>query len=196
MTVAFAGDGGAVSESLAFSVFFDIAGHQFAQEIIWLAQQGITRGCDANSYCPNRAVTRAQMAAFLSRALQLPAAELDYFDDDDDSVHQDAINRLAQSGITRGCGAGRYCSHEPVTRGQMAAFLSRALQLPAAELDYFDDDDDSVHQDAINRLAQSGITRGCGAGRYCSHEPVTRGQMAAFLSRALQLPAAERDYLR
>ena len=192
MTVTFDGGGGAISESLAFSVFFDIAGHQFAQEIIWLAQQSITFGCDTHRYCPNRAVTRAQMAAFLSRALQLPAAELDYFDDDD-SVHQDDINRLAQSGITLGCDANSYCPHEPVTRAQMAAFLSRALQLPAAERDYFDDDDDSVHQDDINRLAQSGITLGCDANSYCPHEPVTRAQMAAFLHSVRDLVDAARS---
>jgi hypothetical protein len=31
---------------------------------------------------------------------------------------------------------------------------------------------------AISRLAGSGITGGCGGGKYCPNDPVTRGQMA------------------
>jgi hypothetical protein len=41
--------------------------------------------------------------------------------------HEAAINRLATSGITNGCGPGSFCPSGVVTRGQMAAFLRRAL---------------------------------------------------------------------
>jgi S-layer homology domain len=39
------------------------------------------------------------------------------------------IEALAASGITGGCGGGNYCPDNPVTRGQMAVFLSKALGL-------------------------------------------------------------------
>jgi len=39
------------------------------------------------------------------------------------------VEALAASGITAGCGSGNYCPDAPVTRGQMAAFLSKALGL-------------------------------------------------------------------
>ncbi len=39
------------------------------------------------------------------------------------------IEALAKSGITGGCGGGNYCPESPLTRGQMAAFLSKALGL-------------------------------------------------------------------
>jgi len=39
------------------------------------------------------------------------------------------IEALAESGITVGCGAGNYCPDNPVTRGQMAVFLAKALGL-------------------------------------------------------------------
>lgn len=39
------------------------------------------------------------------------------------------VEALAASGITGGCGAGLYCPDQPVTRGQMAVFLSAALGL-------------------------------------------------------------------
>ena len=40
-----------------------------------------------------------------------------------------AIEALAAAGITGGCGGGKFCPSDPITRGQMAAFLARALGL-------------------------------------------------------------------
>jgi hypothetical protein len=39
------------------------------------------------------------------------------------------IEALAASGITGGCGSGNFCPDNPVTRGQMAVFLAKALGL-------------------------------------------------------------------
>jgi hypothetical protein len=39
------------------------------------------------------------------------------------------IEALAASGVTGGCGNGNYCADTPLTRGQMAAFLAKALGL-------------------------------------------------------------------
>lgn len=95
------------------------------------------------------------------------------------------IEWLAESGISGGCGSGRFCPDAAVTREQMASFLVRALGLSAgAGANLFWDDDWSAHEDDIDRLATSGITGGCGAGAFCPDAYVTRGQMAAFLHRA------------
>jgi hypothetical protein len=72
----------------------------------------------------------------------------------------------------------------------MAAFLVRALDLPAAPGIDFVDDDGSVFEADIEKLAAAGITRGCNPpanDRFCPNDAVTRGQMAAFLHRALGL---------
>ncbi len=39
------------------------------------------------------------------------------------------VEALADSGITAGCGSGTFCPDSPVTRGQMAVFLTKALGL-------------------------------------------------------------------
>jgi len=39
------------------------------------------------------------------------------------------VEALAASGITGGCGGGNFCPNNPVTRGQMAVFLAKALGL-------------------------------------------------------------------
>jgi hypothetical protein len=165
--------------------FTDIAGHFFEPEITWLYQRGITTGCSSTLFCPDFSVTREQMASFLVRALGLPTTSTDFFTDDENSIHESDINRLAASGIAAGCGGGRYCPGQVVTREQMASFLRRAFGLAASGTDFFSDDAGSIHEGDINALAQSGIATGCGGGRYCPLGTVTRGQMAAFLERAL-----------
>ena len=114
------------------------------------------------SSAPKGKVTRAQMAMFLDRALALPAATTDYFDDDDGKTGEGSINALAKSKITGGCGPRRFCPTASVTRAQMAMFLDRALALPNATTDYFDDDDGRTGEGSINALALSKITGGCG----------------------------------
>ena len=66
--------------------------------------------------------------------------------------------------------------------------FSRALDLPATTTDYFTDDDTSIFENDINRLAEAGITRGCNPpanDNYCPNDSLTRGQIAAFWHRAL-----------
>ena len=61
----------------------------------------------------------------------------DYFVDDDGSVHEADINKIAAAAITVGCnppddrsaGDRYYCPDQPVTRAQMASLLARALDL-------------------------------------------------------------------
>jgi len=170
-------------------------GYLFEDDITWLAAEGITTGCNPplnDLYCPNDSVTRAQMATFLVRALELPATSAEPFVDTAGSVHQANIRALAAAGITRGCNPpsnDRYCPSELVTRATMAAFLVRALDLgDDGGGGWFSDDDASIFEVDIDRLATSGITRGCNPpsnDRYCPTRPVTRGQMAAFLHRAV-----------
>src|SRR5690606_13537852 len=57
------------------------------------------------------------------------------------------------------------------------------------------DDDGNVHEGAIEAIAAAGITRGCGeSDMYCPDRVVTRGQMAAFLVRALGIPRSDRNH--
>lgn len=121
-----------------------------------------------------------------------PSEPLDgRFTDDDGSPHEGAIEAVAEAGITVGCdpdAPALFCPAAPVTRGQMATFLHRALDLAPGSIDRFTDDDGSVHESAIDALAGAGITQGCdiaNADHFCPDDSVTRGQMAAFLVRAL-----------
>jgi Leucine-rich repeat (LRR) protein len=178
--------------------FVDVdAGGVHAASIDALWDAGITVGCGSEPlrYCPEDPVTRAQMASFLRRALDLPAAVPSGFVDvDARGVHTASIDALRAAGITVGCGSEplRYCPEDPVTRAEMASFLRRALDLsPAVSAGFVDVGAHGVHAASIDALRAAGITVGCGSEplRYCPEAPVTRAEMASFLQRALDLPA-------
>ena len=87
------------------------------------------------------------------------------FVDDDGNHHEGMIEAVFDAEITLGCdpAAANLCPGKPVSRGQMASFLVRALGSRGAT---FEDDDGSTHEAAINALAAAGITNGC--ARTCS----------------------------
>jgi hypothetical protein len=155
-----------------------------------MAKEGLTKGCgsDGKTFCPDQVVSREHMAVFLAAALNLPPGP-DAFTDDEGSPYEDAINAIAAAGITSGCSPDgtSFCPASPVSRAQMATFLTKAFKLGPGP-DAFVDDEGLVHEEAINSLAAAGITSGCDAAQklYCPENSVTRGQMATFLFRAMK----------
>jgi hypothetical protein len=94
------------------------------------------RGCsNPQHYCPDAAVSRAQMATLLLRSKYgseyQPPSPLGIFADVPPSdYYAPWIEQLYREGITAGCNPANYCPNDPVTRGQMAAFLARTYTLP------------------------------------------------------------------
>lgn len=176
--------------------FVDDDGSVHEASIEAIFEEGITVGCNPpvnDRYCPRSTVTRGEMAAFFVRGLNLPRTGRDYFEDDDDSIFEDAINRLAAAGITMGCNppaSDRFCPDARMTRGAMAAMLARALGYPSSNTNRFRDDDGHIFEKAIQSIAAQGVTVGCNPpanDRFCPNDPVRRDAMATFLTRALDL---------
>jgi hypothetical protein len=170
--------------------------------IAQFAQRGITTGCDTGLYCPDRNVTRAEMAVFLDRALghaSPPPPTTPTFADVPQGYWAYAyIEEFAQLGITTGCGtndAGQrlFCPDRNVTRAEMAVFLDRAKgygnPTAPASATFSDVPASYWAYVSVEQFAQLGITTGCGTdaqGRrlYCPDRNVTRAEMAVFVIRA------------
>ena len=123
-------------EAITSSSFDDVdVDEWWAAHVERLVDLKITIGCDDDNFCPTDNVTRAQMASFLSRALDLPDAESAGFTDvDADNVHLDNINKITSAGITQGCSTTpyKYCPDNSITKGQAAAMISRAIDYEGA----------------------------------------------------------------
>lgn len=81
-----------------------------------------------------------------------------------------------------------YCPASNVTRGEVAAFLRRHLDLPAAAVDYYIDDGASIFQDDINALTHAGIAFRCGPELYCPNVALFRDEMAELIPRVPYRP--------
>ena len=168
-----------------------------AANIEALFAAGVTTGCQSEPlrFCPDQPVSRAQMATFLARALNLevPSGSAGFADVDASSVHAANIEALFAAGVTTGCQSEplRFCPDQPVSRAQMATFLARALNLevPSGSAGFADVDASSVHAANIEALFAAGVTTSCQSEplRFCPDQPVSRAQMATFLARALNL---------
>ena len=181
--------------------FSDVTPYHWAFESISkLYDSGISSGCKTAplQYCPEDLVTRGQLAVFLEKGLH--GADFSPFDSiptyNDTTSHwaEDWIEALKVDGITSGCGNENFCPETPVTRAQMAIFLLKGLHgvsftPPAATGTIFTDVPSGYWAAAwIEQLAVEGITSGCSSSLYCPDTPVTRAQMASFLTRAFNLP--------
>jgi len=119
--------------------------------------------------------------------------DVEFADVPESNPHTASIDALRAAGITQGCSQEppRYCPNRPVTRAEMATFLTRALNLttPNNGAGFADVPESNPHTASIDALRAAGITAGCSQQplRYCPNRPVTRAEMATFLTRALNL---------
>ena len=184
--------------TLDMGLFSDTNGHSFEDAIEWLASKDITKGCNPptnDKFCPNDFVTGGEMAVFLVRALDYTDnGGGNLFIDDNGLFYENSADRLKTAKVTLGCNPpanDKYCGESHVTRGQMAAFLVRAMgYTDNGGGNLFTDDDGHIFENAIDKLGTAKVTLGCNPpdnDHFCPNDFVTRGQMAAFLTRALGL---------
>ena len=92
-------------------------------------KQGLRSGVEAGTIALRISSGETRWPPSLLERKILPPSITDWFTDDDDNVHEDNINRIADDGVTFGCGDMNYCPIDPVRRDQMASFLARAKGL-------------------------------------------------------------------
>ena len=170
--------------------------HQANIEII--ADRGITVGCDParlDRFCPGRTVTRAQMMAFLARALGEEGSDQAtsrFTDVPADAWYLPHLQRLADLGVVQTSPGGAFRPSDPLTRAEMAVLLTRAfdhITAIAQPTGVFDDvPANAAAAGEIEATHAAGVTRGCSTQPllYCPNDTVTRAQMASFLARTLQ----------
>jgi hypothetical protein len=182
--------------------FLDVPdSHQFYEFVTRLVSNGVTVGCGGGLYCVADPTTREQMAVFLIKARlgfcfnPPPATGMVFTDVPASSIYAPWIEELERQGLTAGCGGGQYCPDASVTRAQMAVFLLNTAYGPGyvpppATGTVFDDVPLGAFADEwIEDLVARGITAGCSAAPplYCPLNPITRGQMATFITKTFDL---------
>ncbi|MDW3221182.1 MAG: S-layer homology domain-containing protein [Acidimicrobiales bacterium] len=155
----------------------------------WMFANGITTGTSASTYSPDDPVTRGQLAVLLWRLVGEPAVDSSHpFGDVVSGWQQVPVAWMFANGITTGTSASTYSPDDPVTRGQLAALLWRLVGEPAVDSSHpFGDVVSGWQQVPVAWMFANGITTGTSASTYSPDDPVTRGQVAAFLHRFAQM---------
>lgn len=165
------------------------------QLIGWLGDSGNAEGSSPHLHFELRQPGGAAVNAFhdLQQATVLTEPKSfswsGAFWDDDGSVHEANIDKVAAEGISKGCNPpdnDMFCPDREITRGEMTAFLRRILDLPSVEETYYTDIEGDTFENDINALTAVGIGFGCTATEYCPSRPLLRGEMAEMLVRAFE----------
>ena len=177
---------GDAAEDMDFSDVSEM--HTFRADINCLAYYGVTIGYGDGTFGPGNDVTRGQMVLFMERAAAISGADAEA-----------VVGDFAETGS------------DPVHRGDMALLIARLLVSATSDespvnvknnddgtfavdgvadkdWDYFADARRSLNRvddSAVSALYELGVAKGTGMGYFSPASSVNRGQMAAFITRAL-----------
>jgi hypothetical protein len=159
------------------------------KEIDFLKDTGIIRGYPNGKFYADVTVTRAQTAIMLARALKLDtenAPDPNFSDISPEHYAYKEIAAVAQAGIFQG-NNGKFDPESKLTRAEMAAVLTRAYNLSYSTEKTFTDLKNKKYwaYDAIQALAENGITAGYTDGTFRPEQPLPRAQFAVFMARIL-----------
>jgi hypothetical protein len=189
-------------DSIGNAGFGDLSGFdaQTVQAIDCIFSYGISNGTSSTLFSPVGTVSRWQMALFLIRQAQVQGLVMptptDHGFTDIAGFNQstrDAINQLAQLGITEGTSSATFSPSNAISRWEMALFLIRfssvvGITIPDSPASAGFTDLASYNaevQIAVNRLVELGIAAGTSTTTYEPSSNVLRWQMALFLTRTL-----------
>ena len=162
------------------------ATHQNYSDVMFLLERGIID--DANAYGVNDIVTREEVAVMVAKALGLDGTPRTTNFSDVPASHKNSgyIQSAVEAGVIKGYNDSTFKPNNKVTRGQMAAFLGRAFELPASSTTFKDVKSTDTGAEFVGRLAAAKITTGYGDGTFKPNANLTRAHISVFIARALR----------
>ncbi|UII55649.1 S-layer homology domain-containing protein [Cytobacillus spongiae] len=162
--------------------------YRFYEEINYLADKSIITGFLDGTIQTEGAVSRAQAAVMIGRALELDntSRDTDFPDVGKGSFASGYIQSAVEAGLISGYKDGNYYPDLIVNRGEIAIFLARAFKLVAEEeLSFVDVNSKMAAFSSIKKILAERITSGFPDNTFRLTQSVKRGEFSAFLARAL-----------
>ena len=178
-----------VGDAAADAGFTDVTeGHAFRAAINCLAYYGVTVGYGDGTFQPNADVANEEMVLFMERAAGIAGADAeavvgDFADTGSDPVHRGDMALLIARLLVAATTAE---SAQNVKNNADGTFTVDGVA--AKDWDYFADSrrtQNRVHDSAASALYELGVAKGTGMGHFSPTSTVSRGAMAAFITRAL-----------
>ncbi len=110
-----------------------------------------------------------------------------------DHIAWSAIEATTDNGYFSGCGQGRFCPADDMTRATAAAVIASALDLDEQGHQGYFSDVPASHWASkhIEALYATGVIAGCGDGKFCPGAKVTRAQAVVMLAAAYGVEPVE-----
>ena len=126
--------------------FKDVEGHWAKNSVNEIGSRLIDSGVGEGKFAPDRAITRAEFASMIAKALGLKATKFDniFTDVDKNSQYYQYIYAAYEYGITDGCGKGKFAPNAQITRQDAMTMIARAMKL--TKLDTSISNEDIVKQ--------------------------------------------------
>ncbi|CAM3550675.1 MULTISPECIES: S-layer homology domain-containing protein [Saccharibacillus] len=180
--------------------FADMANHWGRFYVETLADKLIVEGVSDDQFAPERALTRAEFAAWLVRGLGLsenrPASG--FVDLEKEHPYGGAVEAAKQAGLMNGDADGFFRPDEALTREQMASALFRAVVFEdgaaglasqagtgAAKALADQAELSPWAYEPVSALMEAGLMQGKPDGRFAPKDSATRAEGAAALNRML-----------
>ncbi len=172
--------------------FVDLkAGAYYEAAVNWAVKNQITSGLDATHFGPEALCTRAQVGTFLWRANGSPEPVEQgnrFLDVSTGDYFLKPVLWAVEENITTGVSERYFGPNRPCTRAQVVTFLWRAAgePTPVASANPFSDvKPTDYYAQAVLWAVEQNITNGVDAAHFAPDASCTRGQIVAFLYRAM-----------
>ncbi|WP_164516836.1 leucine-rich repeat protein [Clostridium transplantifaecale] len=138
----------------------------FYQAVLESCQKGLMNGTTADTFDPNGAVTRAQIAAALYRLEGSPSvtAENPFTDIRPGQWYAQGVVWTVGSGLADGCDAVTYAPWDSLTREQLAVILYRYAQYKKWDVSHLDSLAAYTDAKEVSEWAQEAVKWAVGAG--------------------------------
>ncbi|AYC28739.1 S-layer homology domain-containing protein [Paenisporosarcina cavernae] len=161
--------------------------HRFYEDIMLLLDRGIVS--DSQRYGIDKPITREEVAIMVSKAVGLKGgnATTGFPDVPSNLSSSGYIKSAVDAGIIAGYTDGTFKPKEIVNRGQMAIFVARAFHLTnQKEVKFKDVSSNMFAYTAIRQILAANITTGFPDNTFKPNDKLTKGQISAFLARAIR----------
>ena len=179
-----------VGDATGDMMFSDVSEmHAFRGDINCLAYYGITVGYGDGTFRPNADVSNEEMVLFMERAAAAAGADAEAVVGDFAMSGSDPVHRGDMALLIARLLVAATTAESPinVTNNDDGTFAVSTVTDPK-DWDYFADSRSSqnrVSDSAASALYELGVANGTGMGYFSPASTVSRGAMAAFITRAL-----------
>ena len=171
--------------------FTDISDNWAKNEITAMADKGIIKGKTEELFAPDDNITRAEFAALITRAFNLPKGNSEFADVNENDWFYNDVSAAAQAGYMNGSD-GDFRPSEYITRQEIAVVLSNIAKDKGMEtvenVPAFEDSDKIADwaKASVEYVTSLGLLKGIDDKNFAPLDNATRAQVVVVLSRIIE----------